>query len=325
MGAESRRIVRLSARVLPALALVVTAVSGSTTAAATSAPRAPAPVAGEDWPMLHHDMTHSGVSPDPVVGAAAATAGLSLKWKTAAGSKIELSPAVVFNATLNKTLVYIQTWNNRLLALDAATGKIVWSFTEAGGKGANSSPAVDGNTVYVGATFAHTLWAVNATTGAPVCSYKVSGRIVASPVVADLGSGPEVFFGDTGLSENDNYGHEWAITGVGNPLGACKLVWSFNSWGDTNHSTYPGSWSPPALGYDSAQRPILVMGSSQPTCRSTRSTRAAERRSGGIRPRPLATSTSARVPPSPPPVSTGSPTARCTSPARTRSCTPSTS
>lgn len=214
--------------------------------------------------MFHHDANHSGVATDPATGATAAAAGLTLKWRTALGSKIESSPAVVYNATLGKTLVYIQTWSNRLVALDAATGSIVWSYAEPGGKGADSSPAVYGNTVYIGATFGHTLWAVDATTGSPVCSYKVSGRIVAAPVVADLGNGPEVFFGDTGLSETDNYGSEWAITGVGNPLGPCKLVWSFNGWGDTNNRTYPGSWSPPALAYDSNQRPILVMGSSQP-------------------------------------------------------------
>lgn len=214
--------------------------------------------------MFHHDATHGGVSTDTATGATAAAAGLTLKWRTALGSKIESSPAVVYNATLGKTLVYIQTWTNRLVALDAATGAIVWSYTEPGGKGADSSPAVYGNTVYIGATFAHTLWAVNATTGSPVCSYNVTGRIVAAPVVADLGSGPEVFFGDTGINETDNYGSEWAITGVGNPLGACKLLWSFQGWGNTNHLTYPGSWSPPALGYDSHQRAILVMGSSQP-------------------------------------------------------------
>ena len=214
--------------------------------------------------MLHHDATHSGVSADTATGAAAATVGLSLKWKTVVGSKIESSPAVVYNATLGETLVYVQTWTNRLVALNAATGSIVWSYTEPGGKGADSSPAVYDNTVYIGATFAHTLWALNATTGAPECHYHVSGRIVASPVVADLGSGPDVFFGDTGLSESNNYGSEWAITGVGNPLGACKLIWSFKGWGDTNNRSYPGSWSPPALGHDTNQRPILVLGSSQP-------------------------------------------------------------
>ena len=51
---------------------------------------------------------------------------------------------------------------------------------------------------------------------------------------------------------------------MGNPLGGCKLIWSFNAWGFTNGGTQTGSWAPPALAYDANGRPLLVFGSSQP-------------------------------------------------------------
>ncbi|MDQ6878983.1 MAG: PQQ-binding-like beta-propeller repeat protein [Candidatus Dormibacteraeota bacterium] len=214
--------------------------------------------------MFQHDATHSGVSSETAVGAAAATTGLKLKWKVAGGSKIQSSPAVVFNQTLNKTLVYIETMNNVLLALDANTGAKVWSYTQPGLVGSYASPAVFGNTVYVGGAKNHTMWAVDATTGRLQCSFVTPGRIMDGAVIADLGGGPEVFFGDTGVSERHNNGSEWAITGVGNPLGDCKLIWSFNNWVVTTGGTQSGSWSPPALAYDANQRPLLVFGSSQP-------------------------------------------------------------
>ena len=85
--------------------------------------------------MFHHDAAHLGISPDTAVGATAAAAGLNLAWKVPAGSKIEGTPAIVYNATLGKSIVYVQSWNNRLLALDAGTGATIWSYTKSGSKG----------------------------------------------------------------------------------------------------------------------------------------------------------------------------------------------
>jgi outer membrane protein assembly factor BamB len=222
--------------------------------------------AADDWSMFHKDPVHSGLSLDPAVGATAASSGLPLDWEIPAGSMIESSPAVAYNSTLGETLVYVQTWDNLLLALDATTGAIVWTYTEPGALGADSSPAVYDGVVYVGGQGNYTLSAVDATTGTLDCSFNAGGRIVASPVVTDLGGGPVVFFGDTGLHEKHNAGHEWAITGVGNPLGGCQLLWSFNHWHFTNQGVDGGSWSPPAIAYDASQppRPLLVFGSNQP-------------------------------------------------------------
>src|SRR5438105_15916697 len=119
----------------------------------------------DDWPMFHHDPIHSGLSSDTAVGASAASSGLVLAFEVPAGSMIESSLAVAYNTTLGKTLVYVQTWSNLLLALDASTGATVWTYADPGPLGADSSPAVYDGTVYVGGLGNHTLFAVDATTG----------------------------------------------------------------------------------------------------------------------------------------------------------------
>ena len=101
------------------------------------------------------------------------------------------------------------------------------------------------------------------------------------PVVGQVDStGPVVFFGDTGISETSNAGHEWAVNGVGNTAGACTQRWVFNAWNNsgTNHSS-TGSWSPPALATDSTGRPARRHGQ-QPTRRLRLRARRPHRRKG---------------------------------------------
>jgi streptogramin lyase len=227
-----------------------------------------------NWPMFHYDNGHTGVSPDPALGAAAAP-GLALRWKTAvdtAHAPVKSSPAVAYNTTRAKTLVYAATTSGTIDAIDLATGAAVWRTSVSAYGRVFSSPAVAGNTVYLGtASFSSTgthgqLVALDATTGQLQCTFVAHGTIFASPVVGQVdNTGPVVFFGDTGISENSNAGHEWAVNGVGNTAGACTQRWVFNAWNNsgTNHSS-TGSWSPPALATDSTGRPLVVMGSSQP-------------------------------------------------------------
>ena len=237
---RSRR--RLTVSILVAVGI------GSATAI-TGAPRVSASAPGDDWAMFHRDQQHQGVSPDVVPGVSTASA-LTLKWKTAVpGSSSGLlgSPAVVYNSTLGKDLVYeaSQGTHSTLMAIDASSGVPVWSTKLTGA--IRDSVAVSGNTVYVGSHNAQ-LYAVNATTGAIVCTYTTTGMIEASPVVGNVdGTGDVVFFGDIGQGEKFNAGHLWAINGVGNTNGQCTLKWSFNSFAVTVGGTRTGSWSPPAL------------------------------------------------------------------------------
>ena len=228
---------------------------------AESGPTAPT----DDWPMFGHDQTHTGVSPDTSPGASN-VGGLTLKWKTFVGSKsgIFASPEVVYNSTLGEDLVYAATAGTPayVMAINAATGAPVWK--QKVGQAVRDSPAISGNTIYFG-SHDHSLYALDATTGALICSYATTGMIESSPAVGDVdGTGDVVFLGDIGLGELRNAGHEWAVNGVGNTNGNCTLKWSFNSFGVTNGGTRTGSWSSPSLARDASGRWLDVFGSTNP-------------------------------------------------------------
>ncbi len=231
----------------------------------------------DDWAMFHHDASHSGISPDTSIGASTAGA-MTQKWAQLVGgggqgkAPVYASPAIVYNATLDKTLVYEVSVLGSVKAFDAANGSTVWSASYGPGAFV-ASPAVDANTVYIAGTNG-ILYALNATTGAFQCSFSLPivspetapGRIESSPVVGHIdNSGPIVFFGDEGQSERVNAGHEWAVTGIGNTAGACQLKWVFNAFVNKgSKSNKTGSWSEPGLAQDATGRWLLVFGSSNP-------------------------------------------------------------
>jgi outer membrane protein assembly factor BamB len=217
-----------------------------------------------DYPMMGYNATHGAVSPDTTVSASNWDA-FTLQHKVALGGFSVSSPAVAYNSSLNKNVVYVVTSGApSVAAVDAATGTILWQ--EPLPADAYSSPTVFGNTVYFGSED-FDLYAYNATTGAQLCAFNTGGRIEASPLVVNMpGIGATVFVGDTGKSESHNFGHEWAFYGVGNTAGkpACSVDWMFDSWNNTNKGVDGGSWSSPALGTDTMGRQLLVFGSNQP-------------------------------------------------------------
>src|SRR5579863_9698541 len=194
-----------------------------------------------DYPMMGYNSTHSAVSPDTTVSASNWDA-FTLQHKVSLGGFVLASPAVAYNSTLNENVAYVVTSGApSVAAVDAATGTILWQ--DALPADAYSSPTVFGNTVYFGSED-YDLYAYNATTGAQVCAFNTGGRIEASPLVVDMpGVGATVFVGDTGKSESHNFGHEWALYGVGNTAGepACSQAWMFDSWNNTNKGIDGGS------------------------------------------------------------------------------------
>jgi outer membrane protein assembly factor BamB len=217
-----------------------------------------------DWPMFDFDAQHPGVTQDPTIGASNA-ADLTVEWKSLATPFHDFvaSPAVALNSTLNEPVVYTATVSGVIAARDLATGTTLWS--RPGNGPIEASPAVFGNTVYVG-TEKHRLLALDAATGALQCQFALSGAVISSPVVGSVdATGPVVFFGDTGRSEADNAGHEWAVNDVGNTAGSCTRKWVFNAWHEKGpKASRTGSWSPPALTTDSGGRSLLILGSADP-------------------------------------------------------------
>jgi outer membrane protein assembly factor BamB len=230
----------------------------------------------DDWSMFGHDPDHSGVSPDTAIGAKEAP-HLHELWDGVVGGQpvdgtVNASPAVVYSSTLKEVLAYETSSKGQVTAFDATTGHIVWSTFI--GFHSQSTPAVYDNTLYIGDNDG-TLHELNASTGQIDCVYTlpidapaetVPGRIQSSPVVGDVdGSGPVVFFGDEGQTENVNAGHEWALTGVGNSAGACKVDWVFRGWNDVGpKDNRTGSWAEPGLVKDAQGEWLLVFGSTNP-------------------------------------------------------------
>jgi outer membrane protein assembly factor BamB len=221
--------------------------------------------------MFAQNPAHSGVSSDTAISASTAS-GLTKQWSASLSSSIaQASPAVAYSPKLGETLVYDVTYPGTVSAFNAATGKVVWQRS-LGAKVA-SSPAVFKGVVYVG-TLSGKLEALNAATGAVRCAFTVPvilpatapGRIISAPVVGAVDStGATVFFGDAGTQESTNGGHFWAITGVGNSLGACKQRWMYDGWPNKGGSgTLTGVWDDPALARGSTGIWEVVFGTSNP-------------------------------------------------------------
>ena len=217
----------------------------------------------DDWPMFHRDERHSGLARDTTL-AASNVASLATRWMAQTGSQSFTSPAVVYNATLGRDLVYQGSQSGTFAAYDAATGERVWYFKVAAH--IQSSPAVVNGVVYFGASD-HNLYALDATTGALICSGNVGGVISASPVVVDPdGTGLVAYFGDNGVTGSDDGGHVHAVNAV-DPNGAadCSLKWTFDGFGvPPGSDEQAGSWSPPGFAKDKDGRPVVVFGSSSP-------------------------------------------------------------
>lgn len=211
-----------------------------------------------DWPMFHADPTHSGVSPETAIGAANA-GSLTAGWTATLGTTSYDSPVVATSSTLGEAVVYAAA-QSHLYAFPATGGSPIWTFkTGKGGGAIDSSPAVFNGVAYV-ASSVGTIYALNASTGAQLCSFSTGGQLIqASPVVVSDpdGSGPVLY---VGTDPPSGAGAEYAVYGAGNTHGACTQDWAFTSWAVADS----GSWSPPAYGTDSKGNPLLVFGSVGP-------------------------------------------------------------
>jgi polyvinyl alcohol dehydrogenase (cytochrome) len=113
---------------------------------------------------------------------------LALKWKFTTHGDVSATPAVADGA------VYFPDWGGYMYKLDAKTGEEIWSkqvgaYDGIPGAVARTSPAVDGNTVYIGDQNGGHLIAIDTATGEARWSTALDGHFAAivtqSPVVHD--------------------------------------------------------------------------------------------------------------------------------------------
>jgi outer membrane protein assembly factor BamB len=209
-----------------------------------------------NWPMFRAGATHYGVSPETAISTGTAPS-LTARWTAKLGSTSFTSPAVATAGSPGRALVFAGA-GSHFYAYPASGGAPAWTYKIASGV-VETSPAVFAGVVYFGST-SGTLYAVNASTGALMCSFRAGGPLLASPVVGNAtdGSGPVVYDGT--IPGNGAPGAEWAVYGPGNRHGGCTADWEFTAF-----AVSPGgSWSPPALGSDANGVPLLVFGSKDP-------------------------------------------------------------
>ena len=154
-------------------------------AAALMFPAAVAAANGS-WPSGGHDITNSHSNADETKLNPDNVGKLAPKWVAQVHGDVSAIPAVVGGA------VYVPDWGGYLNKLDAATGAVIWSrpisdYDGIPGSVSRASPAVAGNTVYLGdQNFGH-LMAVNATSGDSIWTTQVSDQafaiLTAGPVV----------------------------------------------------------------------------------------------------------------------------------------------
>ena len=98
-----------------------------------------------------------------------------VRWTYATGSWVESRPAVTDGT------VSIGSEDDKVYALNAATGHVLWTYTT--GFEVNSSPTVADGTVYIGSDD-DKVYALNAATGHVLWTYSTGGNVDSSPAVA---------------------------------------------------------------------------------------------------------------------------------------------
>jgi outer membrane protein assembly factor BamB len=200
---------------------------------------------------------HSFQSPETAIGTATVSS-LTTTWTAKLGSTSYTSPAVITSTALGADLVYAGA-DNHLYAYRAGGGAPVWTYKLPAGV-VETSPAEFRGVLYFGST-AGSIFAVNASTGALLCSFATARPVLAAPVVVSDpdGSGPVLYDGTIpgSSSPSTQPGAEWAIYGPGNSHGGCTRDWEFTAFAVTPG----GTWSSPAYGLDAGGKPLVVFGS----------------------------------------------------------------
>jgi quinoprotein glucose dehydrogenase len=148
---------------------------GLAAASAMSGSKAASPNEDVDWPMYGGDAHKTRHSPLAQIHRGN-VARLTLAWQFDTGQKgdTQTQPIVVGR------VLYAYTPTHQAIALDAATGKLLWTFDSGiGGVGANRGLMhwTDGKQSRVFAAVDNFVYALDATTGRPIESFGQAGRI----------------------------------------------------------------------------------------------------------------------------------------------------
>jgi uncharacterized repeat protein (TIGR01451 family) len=130
-----------------------------------------------DWPQLSGGPSHAGFTSDPTFATLPQSEGeLQLKWKFALNERVEITAQPIVAGGR----VYLGLMDGRVLALDATSGRLVWTRTVGGA--VPNTLAYAGGRVYFGAEDG-IIYALSATDGAEVWRCPTGGPILSAAVV----------------------------------------------------------------------------------------------------------------------------------------------
>ncbi len=141
------------------------------------------PLGPDDWPMYLHDPFHSATNPNDTAISIANVSTLALDWSHQLTNVPPIASAIVTSPTVVGNTVYIGAWDGNFSALNATSGEVIWhdylgqtnstnTVCKHAPRGITSAAAVVHGVVYVSGGGNYT-YALNATTGAQIWSYKV--------------------------------------------------------------------------------------------------------------------------------------------------------
>ena len=160
-----------------------------------------AAVSGDDWPMFHHDLAHTGYS----TSSQLTTKPVEL-WASPKGFGGSPIVAMGYVYIMDSSNLYCirtsdghQVWNQSLpsssspafysgyiytplTAYNASTGEMVLNYTNYQGY---TSPTVSEDMIYFGSVLGKNVLALNATTGGKIWNYSTEGEVTSSPAVAN--------------------------------------------------------------------------------------------------------------------------------------------
>lgn len=206
------------------------------------------------WPQFLGDDAHSSYVADPALGASNASQ-LGVKWMANLYSPDLGSPVVAFNATLNKTVVYIGNERGDVYAIDAATGANLWSTNVGINDKLRATPMIapDGN-VWVGTSYNATLYKLDGATGAVDCSVKsLDGLAInGSPMTVQPPGGHQTVFWDSIDGSPVNVNGPIVASNESN----CSTIFSYTNY----RSGHAGPWTTPAYGVSAKGEPLVLTG-----------------------------------------------------------------
>jgi outer membrane protein assembly factor BamB len=136
-----------------------TTATAQPTMQSSSAPQTPTPAPPNtslvNWPMFGHDPARTGVDAGDQILTTSNVSKLVEKWQISLGGQVaDSTPILLAKVTIQgvaSQVLYQTAENGETFAINASTGKILWTYSTSGPKITNSTPVADpsGTSIYV--------------------------------------------------------------------------------------------------------------------------------------------------------------------------------